>query len=121
MYPPTLLAHFCSLLFGLSSLTNPTPFFPPPTTPKINKRDLIGLLVGGNVPPDGGATPPSLGSLHTPTVSAIETSRLRTYSVEPVEPSVVTTPIHATPGLTTKPIDTAFLVQTSPVFLPEDP
>src|SRR5260221_13769511 len=118
MYPPTLLAHFCSLLFGLSSLTNATPFFLTPTTPTIIQRDLIGLLVGGNVPPDGGGTPPSLGSLHNPTVSAIATSRLPTYSVDPVDPSAVTTPIHAPPRLTTKPIDTAFLVQPSPVFLP---
>jgi len=117
MYPQILLAHFCSLLFGLSSLTNATPFFLTPAT--INERDLIGLLVGGNAPLDGAATPPSsLGSLHTPTVSAIETSRLRTYSVGPMEPSVVTT-LHATPTLTGA--DTAFLVQTSPVFHPEDP
>jgi len=123
MYPPTLLAHFCSLLFGLTSFTNATPFFLIHATPTIIERDLIGLLVGGNGPPEGGATPPSsLGSVHTPTVSAIETSRLRTYSLEPVEPNVVTTPVHATPASTTKPsIDTAFLVQTSPVFLPEDP
>jgi hypothetical protein len=120
MYSPTLL-----VLFGLSALTIATPFFLTSALPTINERDLISLFVGENIFPGGGATPPSsLGSLHIPTVSSIETSRLRTYSVEP---SVVTTPIHflspTAASLTTKSAtDTAFLVQTlSPVFLPGDP
>jgi hypothetical protein len=125
MYPQTLLAHFCSFLFCLAGLTHAKPLFLASVIPTINERDLIGLLVGENILPDGRATPPStLGSLHTPTVSSIETSRLRASSVQPF---VSTTPIQSLPPMaassTTKSsIDTAFLVQTlSPVFLPEDP
>src|SRR5882757_8022757 len=86
MHPKTLLA-LCSFLFGLSGLTNAKPLFVIPT---INERDLISLLVGGNVLPGDGTTPPS--TPHTQTVSSIETNRLQASSVGT---SGVTTPIHS--------------------------
>ena len=117
MYLKTLLAHFFSLFAGLTALTNAKPVFPTSVIPAINKRDLIGLLVGENAPTDSGLTPPSsLDPQHTPPVSPVEPSRLRPSSVESSVVTAVTYSLTPTlPSSTVKSsIDTTIVVQTAP-------
>lgn len=123
MYPQTFIAHICSFLVGLSVLTTAKPIFLASVIPTTNERDLIGLLVGENLP-EGESTPPnSFGSLLTHTLPSIETSRLQTSSVETGEMSI---PIHSfsptAVSVTTKSsFDTALVVQTVSLALSKDP